>query len=115
MQTFFVSVSRAPGFIDDIQSEATQSTVKISWSAPTTRTGQVMDVDHYYITHMFESEERNGRTLIIKKSGENKLELCNLKPYTDSLFTIMAEYQGKFGPQVTIGISTGNARITVHD
>ena len=99
---------RPPGFVDNIQSESTHSNIKISWSAPITSSGEVMGVDRYIVQYTFGQQETNQFALIVRQSEETYLEVSNLNPYTSAFFTIMAEYQDMIGPEVCIGVSTGN-------
>ena len=99
-----------PGFVDNIRSEATQSKIKISWSAPTTSLGEMMDVDHYYLKYMCVCEGEVGSDFeyFVKERIETEFEVSDLDPCTFTLSMIAAEYQGKIGPEVCIAISTGN-------
>ena len=99
---------KPPGFVDNIQSEAAHSSIKISWSAPTTSSGEVMGVDHYIVSCMSGRQEANEYDNFVKDSRETDFKVSNLDPYTFVFFTIVAVYQGTIGPEVSVGISTGN-------
>ena len=94
--------------VDNIRSISSHSTVKISWSAPTTRTGELMDVEQYFITVLSELNDGYGNIVFVVETNQTEIEVSNFKPQTNAFFTIVAEYQGKCGPKVTIGILTGN-------
>ena len=85
-----------------------QSTIKISWSAPTTETGEVMDVDYYHIKCLLRLNEKTKIELFCTKVTKTEIELSKLNSYIDALFTVVAEYQGRIGPEVIIGITMGN-------
>ena len=91
-----------PGPVTIVQSKATQSSIKIMWTAPTTASGQEMCIDHYFVQYSFGSEPA------VKETVETEFELVNLAPCTFALFTIRTECQGRLGPDVLIGQSTGN-------
>ena len=99
---------RPPGFIDNIQSEATHSRIKISWSAPTTSSGELLAVDHYLVSYISVRQETSESFQFVRGSMETDFNMSNLASYTFVLFTIEAVYQGMIGPGVCIGISTGN-------
>ena len=93
-----------PRFVRGIQVQATHSSIKISWSVPTTRAGAVMDGSHYYIEYTYGLEQTTGVIVTV----QTQFELPNLDPNTYTLFTITAVYQEIMGPPVFVGILTGN-------
>ena len=99
---------RPPGFVNNIQSEATHSSIKISWSAPTTSSGELMGVDHYLVSYISGRQETFESSMFVRGSIETDFMVSNLASYTFLFFTIVAELQGMIGPEVCIGISTGN-------
>ena len=104
----YISGTAIPRFVSGIQSEATQSSIKISWSTPITYTNEIMGVDHYFITYTSGWEEMAKLEHCVKEAADTQLIVAHLDPNTYTLFTIAAEFQGRFGPQVSIGISTSN-------
>ena len=107
----YISGTTIPRFVSRIQCEAAHSSIKISWSAPTTPTNERMDVDHYFLTYTSGWKETARFEHCVKEAPETKLIVASLDPNTYTLFTIAAEYQGRFGPQSSIGISTSNVRM----
>ena len=103
---YFDSGVTTPRFVNRIQSEVTQSSVKVSWSPPTTFTNEVIDVHHYYITYTMGWGETSRFDQLLLEPAETEFEVTSLEPNTYTLITIAAEFQGRFGPQVSIGIST---------
>ena len=99
---------RTPGFVDQLQSKATLSTIKISWNAPTTRTHKVMDVDHYIIKCRYRFNQATTDAPFSIKTTETRLNLSTVNQYTDMFLTIAAVFQGRIGPEVMIVICTGN-------
>ena len=93
----------APGFVRDIQVGATQSTINISWSVPITSTGNVMAVHHYSTYYVYGKNNTVGANEI----AETQYEISNLEPCTFTFIMIAAVYQGIYGPNVCIGLSTG--------
>ena len=93
----------APGFVRDIQVGATQSSINISWSVPTTSTGNVMAVHHYYIYYVY----GKNNTLGTNEIAETQYEISNLEPCTFIFIMIAAVYQEIYGPTVSIRLSTG--------
>ena len=85
------------------------STIKVTWTAPTTRTGEVIPVDHYCIKIRPRYDKKNKTTSIVMKTLKTEIEIVNINQYTESdmILTIAAESQGRIGPEVTIGISKG--------
>ena len=98
---------KTPGFVDNIQLKVTQSIIKISWSAPTTKTGEVMEVDLYYIKCTCRLNEKTKIDLFHVKTKKTEIEVSKTNSYIDAFFTVVAEYQGKIGPEVMIGIYIG--------
>ena len=96
-----------PGFVGGIHAEATNSSIKLSWTVPTTSAGEVMHVDHYYIKYMTASRKGTESERSIEETVKTELEVSNLDQDTYTLFTIVAELCGRIGPEVCIGISTG--------
>ena len=96
-----------PRFVNNILCETTQSSTKLSWSAPTTRTGEIMNVDRYFITYQCGWDETVQFHHVAMENVPTQFELANFNPNTYALFTIAAEYQGRIGPTVSIGIFTG--------
>ena len=91
-----------PEFVSSIHSEATQSSIRISWSPPTTSNScQPIYVDKYHIQYII------GSMLFSRETMETEFELNQLPPNTYVCFTVRAEYQGRFGLGVFIGHSTG--------
>ena len=107
---FYPLTLAPPGFVRGIQIETTHSSIKVLWSVPTTKTGKVMGVDHYHIYYVCGIQEISG----LIESVETQCEISNLAPLTYTFITINAVDQGKIGPQVFIGISTGNIVLDVH-
>ena len=103
-----------PRFVNDILCLTTPSSTKVSWSAPTTRTGQIMNVDSYLITYQCGDDETVGFCHPAMENVPSQFVLANFYPKTYTLFTIVAEYQGMIGPKVSIGIFTGNCHIRIH-
>ena len=99
-----------PRFVRGIQVQATHSSIKVSWSVPTTRAGAVMDGSHYNVEYTFGLEQ----TTSVIETIQTQFELSNLGPYTNILFTITAVYQEIMGPPVFVGISTGNLFLQLH-
>ena len=91
-----------PGPVTKIQSKATFSSIKISWNAPTQATGKEICLQYYYVQYSFGGEYE------IEEAVELEFELAQLKPFTSVGFKIRAECQGRLGPEVLIGHSTGN-------
>ena len=87
--------------VNNIHSRATPSTVSISWSPPTTALGSEMLVDQYHVKSIVGPEYSE------KQTRETSLELTDIPPMTYVLSTIRSEYQGRVGPAVYIGLSTG--------
>ena len=85
-----------------MQSKATFNSIKVSWSAPTPTAGEEICVDYYYVQYSF------GLDYEMAEAVELEFELTQLKPFTTVSFKITAECQGRLGPQVLIGHSTGN-------
>ena len=79
----------------------------ISWSAPTTRTGDVMDVDHYVINCRSRLNDTSTITPFSTKTLETSMEVFNVNQNTDVFFTIAAVTQGIVGPEAMIGIFSG--------
>ena len=103
-----------PRFVNNILCETTYSNTKLSWSAPTTSTGDIMNVDGYFIAYQRGWDET---VLFHHPATENvptQFEIANLYPKTYTLFTIAAEYQGKVGPKVSVKIFTGNVYVHIH-
>ena len=96
-----------PGFVRGIQVDATHSRIKISWSLPTANTDAVISDFHYYIYYLYVLKEIDGVT----ETLETQFELSSLEPHTYIFFAINAVYQEISGPQVFIGISTGNVQV----
>ena len=67
-----------------------------------------MDIDHYHITYTSGWGEKYNIQYCVKEAAETEFEVANLSPNTYTLFTIAAEVRGRFGPHVSIGISTSN-------
>ena len=93
-----------PRFVRGIQVQATHSSIKVSWSVPTTRAGAVMDGSHYYVKYTYGLQQTTG----VIETVQTQFELTNLGAYTSTFFTITAVYQEIMGPPVFVGISTGN-------
>ena len=104
---------KTPGFVSRIQAEATQTSIRITWAPPTctTYTNESMDVDQYYVTYTSGWYENSRFEQCVKEAAETEFEVACLEPNTYTLFTIAAQYQGRLGPQVSIGISTSNVHI----
>ena len=90
-----------PEFVDNISSRATDSSIKISWSAPNVTSGQNLCVDQYYVDYRF------GLEYSMRETMQTELNLSELPPLTYIVFSIRAEYRGRLGPVVYIGQSTG--------
>ena len=71
-----------------------------------------MDVEHYFITVLSTLNEGYGNPVCVVKTIQTEIEFYDFEPQTNVLFTIVAEYQGRVGPKVTIGTVTGNTCIT---
>ena len=69
-----------------------------------TSMSQGICVDEYYVEYTL------GLEYSVKETMETEFELSNLAPLTYVLFGVRAAYQGRLGPKVYIGQSTG----TVH-
>ena len=93
-----------PRFVNGIQVQATHSSVKVSWSVPTTRAGTEMNGSHYYVKYTHGLLQITGVLNIV----QTQFELSNLDPYTWIFFTIAAVYQEITGPHVFGKIFTGN-------
>ena len=91
-----------PGPVTKIQSKATFSSIKVSWSAPTHATEKELCVDYYYVQYSFGLDYRMAEAV------EFEFELTHLEPFTAVSFKIRAECQGRLGPEVLIEHSTGN-------
>ena len=91
-----------PRRVTKIQSKATFSSIKVTWSAPTPATGKGLCVDCYYVQYSFELEYKFAETVDLE------FELTHLEPFTSVSFKIRAECQGRLGPEVHIAHSTGN-------
>lgn len=87
--------------VTDIRSTATQSSIRISWSAPNTSVSQEMLVDAYYVQYTI------GLETSVEEIHETEFMLADLSMFTYVLFSIRAEFQGRLGPEVYIGQSTG--------
>ena len=72
-----------------------------------------MIVDHYLVSYMSGRQEMNEFVNFVRQSVETEFIISDLDPYTFGLFTIVAEYQGKLGPEVCIGLSTGKYNVHV--
>ena len=95
-----------PGPVTKIQSKATFSSIKVSWSAPTHATGKEICVDYYYVQYSFGNSF--GLDYEMAEAVDLEFELTQLKPFTFVSFKVRAECQGRLGPEVLIGHSTGN-------
>ena len=113
LKTLFILPTTAPGFVGGIHALATQSSIKIYWTIPTTSSGEVMSVDRYYINYLSQLDNAAGFDYNVEETVETEYEVSDLSPNTYSFFTIEAEYQGKTGPEVSIGTSTGNPYIVL--
>ena len=82
-----------------------------------TKTGEVMDVDHYYIKCTCRLNKTTTIDLLFTKTTRTEIEVSKLNSYIDAFFTVAAEYQGKIGPEVVIGIHIGNVgtHVTIQD
>ena len=91
------------GFVNNIRSIATRSTITVSWSPPHLSHDQLFYLPTYLVQYRIDSdfhfEEYIDDTVIV---------LTGLRPSTFVLFQIMPEYQGIIGPAVSIGQATGN-------
>ena len=73
-----------------------------------------MNVDCYLITYQHGCAETVGFHHPAMENGSTQFVLENLYTKTYTLFTIAAEYQGRIGPKVSIGIFTGNVYVHMH-
>ena len=63
-----------------------------------------MDGSHYYVKYTYGLQQ----TTELIETLQTHFELSNLDPNTFTFFSITAVYQEIIGPQVFVGISTGN-------
>ena len=68
-----------------------------------------MDVDHYYINYMSASGKVTESEWFVEETVKTEFEISYLDQYTYIFFRVVAELQGRFGPKVCIGLSTGKA------
>ena len=99
-----------PRFVSGIRAQATYSSIKISWSAPTTKAGAEMDCSHYYLKYTCGLQQTSG----VVETVQTEFELSNLDPHTWTFFTIAAVYQEITGPHVLVEVSTGNLLLRLH-
>ena len=98
---FHNSDGNIPGLVTNARSVATPSSIKISWSAPSTSSDLGLSVDQYFVQYSFNS------STLLKETKETYFELSHLSPSTFVLFTIRASFQGRIGPGMFIAQSTG--------